>query len=87
MLFRSEPRYHTQRNKQHLNRFGSLLNNAAIENVSKSTKDTFQALANRLNGNDINKTPGKIAEALEILTAQQDESTLNATTLKDPRQK
>ena len=42
-----------------LNRSGSLLNNVAIENVSKSTKDTFQALANRLNGNDMNKTPGK----------------------------
>ena len=38
-----------------LNQFGSLLNNAALENVSKSTKDTFQALANRLNGNDMNK--------------------------------
>ena len=67
-----------------LNRFGSLLNNAAIKNVSKSAKDRIQASANRLNGHDINKTLGKITEALEMLTAQQDESTLNATTPKGP---
>ena len=70
-----------------LNRFGSLLNNLVFENVSKSAKDRIQALANRLNGNDMNKTPRKITAALEMLTTQQEESTLNATTLKDPRQK
>ena len=41
-------------------------------------KDRIQVLANRLNGNDLIETLGKISEALEKLTIQQQESTPNA---------
>ena len=36
-----------------VDRLEDLINNAAIDNVSQSAKDGTQALANRLNGNDI----------------------------------
>ncbi len=62
-----------------LDRLENLINNATIENVNQSTKDRIQALANRLNGNDISKTLGKVTEVLEKLTTQQ-ESTLNTAT-------
>lgn len=66
-----------------LDRLERLVNDATLENISQSVKDRIQALANRLNGNDINKTLGKITEVLEKLTAQQ-ENTQIATTQKDP---
>ena len=54
-----------------------------MEEVSQSVKDRIQALSNRLNRNDINKTLGKITEVLKKLTTQQ-ESMQSTTTLKDP---
>ena len=43
-----------------LDRLESPLNHTAIENVSQSAQDRIQALGDRLNGNDMNKTLGKI---------------------------
>ena len=54
-----------------------------IKNISQSAKDRIQALASRLNGNNINKTLGKITEVLEKLTTQQ-ESTQSTSILKGP---
>ena len=65
-----------------LERLESLINDTPLENISQSAKDRIQALSNRLNGNDINKTLGKITEVLEKLTTQQ-ESTQNATAPKN----
>ena len=62
-----------------LDRLESLVNNATIDNIGQSTEDRIQALANRLNGNDISKTLGKITEVLEKLTTQQ-ENTSNEPT-------
>ena len=61
-----------------LDRLENLINNQQrmIENVSQSTKDRIQALANRVNS----KTVGKITDVLEKLTTQQ-ESTPNVATL------
>ena len=53
-----------------LDRLEGLINNAAIENVSQSPRDRIQALANRLNGNDMNQTLGEITDVLEKLTTQ-----------------
>ena len=39
-----------------LDRLETLVNDATIENISQSTKDRIQALANRLNGNDTQDT-------------------------------
>jgi hypothetical protein len=61
-----------------LDHLENLVNNATIENINQSTKDRIQALANRLNGNDIGKTLGKITEVLEKLTTQG--NTPNETT-------
>ena len=52
-------------------RLESIINSTAIENVGQSAKDRTHALTNRLNGNVISKTSGKIAEILEKLTTQQ----------------
>ena len=62
-----------------LDRLESLFNNATIDNIGQSTKDRIQALANRLNGNDISKRLGKITKVLEKLTTQQ-ENTSNEPT-------
>ena len=51
--------------KSNLDRLEGLINNAAIKNISQSAKDRTQALANRLNGNAMNKTLGEITEVLE----------------------
>ena len=72
----------TNRINSALDRLESLINDTTIENISQSTKDRIQALTNRLSGNDINKTLGKITEVLKKLTTQQ-ESTQHATILKD----
>ena len=53
-----------------LNRLEGLINNAAIENVSQSPRDRIEALANRVNGNNMNKMLGEITEVLEKLTTQ-----------------
>ena len=75
-----------------LDRLETLTNNTAIENISQSTKDRIQALANSLNASDITKTLRKITEVLEELTTQQantsNEPTLQKqTTATDPPQK
>ena len=48
-----------------LDRLENLINNVTIENISQSTKDWIQVLANRLNGRDISKTLGEITSARE----------------------
>ena len=63
-----QPDNATNRINNILDRLENLINDTPVENVSQSAKDRIQALSNRLNGNDINKTLGKITEVLEKLT-------------------
>ena len=60
-------------------RLESLVNNATIDNIGQSTRDRIQALANRLNGNNISKTLGKITKVLEKLTTQQENASNEPT--------
>ena len=55
-----------------IDRLENLINNAEIETINQSAKDRIQALASRLNGNEMNKTLTKISEVLEKLTRPQE---------------